>query len=169
MRIAIAGASGRMGQMLIEAVRAADARALAGALDRADSPALGQDAGAFAGGASGVPVTADLDAGLRGARVLIDFTRPEATLAHLAACRRLGVAMVIGTTGFSDAQKAAIAEARSVASSRLAEREILFRDALKKVYDPVEREKAEEEYRVDRSRIEADRDRAIERIRSGKS
>jgi len=67
----------------------------------------------------------------------------------------------------TDAQKAAIAEARSVASSRLAEREILFRDALKKVFDPVEREKAEEEYRVDRARIEADRDRAIERIRRG--
>ena len=111
LRVAVAGATGRMGQMLIEAVRAADDCALAGALDRADSPALGQDAGAFAGWASGVPVTADLDAGLRGARVLIDFTRPEATLAHLAACRRLGVAMVIGTTGFSDAQKAAIADA----------------------------------------------------------
>ncbi len=111
LRVAIAGATGRMGQMLIDAVRAADDCALAGALDRADSPALGQDAGAFAGWASGVPVTADLDAGLRGARVLIDFTRPEATLAHLAACRRLGVAMVIGTTGFSDAQKAAIADA----------------------------------------------------------
>ncbi len=65
------------------------------------------------------------------------------------------------------AQKAAIAEARSVASSRLAESEILFRDALRKVHDPVEREKTEEEYRVDRSRIEADRDRAIERIRRG--
>ncbi len=76
LRVAIAGATGRMGQMLIEAVRAADDCALAGALDRADSPALGQDAGAFAGWASGVPVTADLDAGLRGARVLIDFTRP---------------------------------------------------------------------------------------------
>jgi len=67
----------------------------------------------------------------------------------------------------TDAQKAAIAEARAVASSRLAEREILFRDALKKVYDPAEREKAEEEYRIDRGRIEADRDRAIERIRRG--
>jgi hypothetical protein len=67
----------------------------------------------------------------------------------------------------TDAQKAAIAEARAVASSRLAEREILFEDALRKVYDPAEREKAEEEYRIDRSRIEADRDRAIDRIRQG--
>ena len=67
----------------------------------------------------------------------------------------------------TETQKASIAEARSVASSRLAEREILFRDALKRVYDPAEREKAEEEYRVDRARIEADRERAIERIRRG--
>lgn len=67
----------------------------------------------------------------------------------------------------TDAQKTAIAEARSVAASRLAEREILFKDALRRVYDPAEREKAEEEYRIDRSRIEADRDRAIDRIRGG--
>ena len=83
--IAIAGASGRMGQMLIDAVRQAGDCVLSGALDRADSPALGQDAGAPAGWVSGVAVTGDLDAGLAGARVLIDFTRPEATLANLAA------------------------------------------------------------------------------------
>ena len=111
IRVAIAGASGRMGQMLIEAVRASGDCQLAGALDRADSPALGQDAGAFAGWASGVPVQAALGAGLQNAQVLIDFTRPEATMAHLAACRRLGVALVIGTTGFTDAQKADIAAA----------------------------------------------------------
>jgi hypothetical protein len=73
----------------------------------------------------------------------------------------------IEETHLSDAQKAAIAEARSVATSRLAEREILFRDALRKVVDPSEREKAEEGYQVDRARIEADRDRAIDRIRRG--
>jgi 4-hydroxy-tetrahydrodipicolinate reductase len=111
LRVAVAGATGRMGQMLIEAVRDSGDCSLAGALDRADSPALGQDAGAFAGWASGVPVTADLAAGLQGTQVLIDFTRPEATLAHLAACRQHGVAMVIGTTGFSEAQKAEIAAA----------------------------------------------------------
>ena len=82
-----------------------------------------------------------------------------------AADREAGVE----ETPLTDAQKAAIAEARAVASSRLAEREILFRDALKKVWDPAEREKAEEEYRVDRARIEADRDRAIERIRHGEA
>ena len=111
LRVAVAGATGRMGQMLIEAVRAADDCVLAGALDRADSPTLGQDAGAFAGWASGVVVTADLAAGLASAQCLIDFTRPEATLAHLAACRTAKVGMVIGTTGFSDAQKAQIAAA----------------------------------------------------------
>ena len=61
-RVAIAGATGRMGQMLIEAVRASGDCRLAGALDRDGSPALGQDAGAFAGWASGVSVTADLAA-----------------------------------------------------------------------------------------------------------
>lgn len=110
-RVAVAGATGRMGHMLIEAVHAAPDCILVGALDRADSPALGQDAGAFAGWASGVPVGADLAAGLADAQCLIDFTRPEATLAHLAACRAQGVSLVIGTTGFSAAEKARIAEA----------------------------------------------------------
>ena len=106
--IAIAGATGRMGQMLIEAVRASDDLRLTGALDRPDSPALGQDA-AYPGPSAGVNVTADLRQGLNGAQVLIDFTRPEGTLAHLKLCRELGVHAVIGTTGFSDAQKAEIA------------------------------------------------------------
>jgi 4-hydroxy-tetrahydrodipicolinate reductase len=100
-----------MGQMLIDALRGAHDCRLSGALDRADSPALGQDAGAFGGQPTGVAVTADLQAGLQQAQVLIDFTRPEATLAHLAACRRLGVAMVIGTTGFTPAQQGEIAAA----------------------------------------------------------
>lgn len=115
-RIAIAGASGRMGRMLVEAVRDADDCALAGALDIPGSPAVGTDAGAFAGLATGVAITADLREGLKNADVLIDFTRPEGTLAHLTVCRELGVQAVIGTTGFSDAQKAEIAEvAKSVA------------------------------------------------------
>jgi len=110
-RVAVAGASGRMGHMLIEALRAAPDCALAGALDVASSPAIGNDASAFLGHASGVPVTADLAQGLAGAQVLIDFTRPEGTLAHLAACRAHGVNLIIGTTGFSDSQKQAITEA----------------------------------------------------------
>jgi 4-hydroxy-tetrahydrodipicolinate reductase len=103
-KIAIAGASGRMGRMLIDAVLAADDCTLAAALDVEGSAALGREA------APGVAIGADLRAGLRGADVLIDFTRPEGTMAHLAACRELGVRAVIGTTGLSDAQKATIAE-----------------------------------------------------------
>jgi 4-hydroxy-tetrahydrodipicolinate reductase len=110
MKIAIAGSSGRMGRMLIEAVLASDDLQLHGALDVAGSPALGQDAGAFLGRATGVAISADLDATLAGADVLIDFTRPEGTLAHLAACARLGVKAVVGTTGFTEEQKAQIAE-----------------------------------------------------------
>ncbi len=110
-RVCVAGASGRMGRMLIEAVEAADDCVLSGALDRPDSPALGQDAAAFAGQHSGVAISADLDAALASSRFLIDFTRPEGTMAHLAACVRHGTAMVIGTTGFSEAQKADIAAA----------------------------------------------------------
>lgn len=109
MRVAVAGSSGRMGRMLIEAVLAAPDLTLAGALDVAGSPAIGQDAAAFLGRSSGIAITSDLDAGLAAAQVLIDFTRPEGTLAHLDACRRHGVKAVIGTTGFSDAQKARIA------------------------------------------------------------
>ncbi|WNO05663.1 4-hydroxy-tetrahydrodipicolinate reductase [Rhodoferax mekongensis] len=108
--IAIAGASGRMGQMLIDAVRAADDCSLAGALDIAGSPSLGLDAGAFSGQATGVLITADVREGLKNSQALIDFTRPEGTLAHLQVCRELGVAAVIGTTGFTDEQKAEIAE-----------------------------------------------------------
>ncbi len=109
--VAIAGASGRMGHMLIEAVRADGEFVLAGALDVASSPAIGQDAGAYAGQTTGVHITADLHAGLAHSKVLIDFTRPEGTMAHLQVCQALGVGMVIGTTGFSEAQKAQIAEA----------------------------------------------------------
>ena len=110
-RIAVTGASGRMGKMLIEAVRADAGCSLVGALDLAASPMIGVDATAFLGQPSGVPITADLGAGLKDATTLIDFTRPEGTLAHLRACRQLGVNVVIGTTGFSDAQKAEIAAA----------------------------------------------------------
>jgi 4-hydroxy-tetrahydrodipicolinate reductase len=111
LRIAVAGCTGRMGRMLIEATLAADDCVLAGALDREGSPAVGLDATAYLGQTSGVVIAADLRAGLTGCDVLIDFTRPEGTLAHLAVCRELGVKLVIGTTGFSDEQKAQIREA----------------------------------------------------------
>ena len=109
LRVAVAGASGRMGRMLIEALRASDDMVLAGALDVAASPAIGSDATAFLGHASGVAITAYLRTGLKDADVLIDFTRPEGTLAHLALCCELGVKAVIGTTGFTEPQKAEIA------------------------------------------------------------
>ncbi len=111
LNVAVAGAGGRMGRMLIEAVLASADCSLSGALDLPASPALGHDAGAFAGRATGVAVTADLRQGLAGADVLIDFTRPEGTLAHLALCRQLGVRAVIGTTGFTPEQKAGVAAA----------------------------------------------------------
>ena len=111
LRIAVAGASGRMGQMLIEAIRKSQDCTLAGALDVAASPGLGTEAAAFLGQKSGVLIQSDIATGLKDAQLLIDFTRPEGTIAHLAVCRALGVKLVIGTTGFSEAQKAEIAAA----------------------------------------------------------
>lgn len=107
MRIAIAGADGRMGRMLIEAVLNAADLSLTVALDRAGSPCLGQDAGAFLGLDTGVLITDNLDE-LAKADCLIDFTRPEGTLAHLEACIKHGVKCVIGTTGFNEQGKQAI-------------------------------------------------------------
>ena len=111
LAIAIAGVSGRMGRMLVEAVQQSPDAHLAGALDVAGSPAIGLDATAFTGIASGVKITDDLREGLKNAKYLIDFTRPEGTLAHLKVCRELGVKLIIGTTGFSEAQKAEIEDA----------------------------------------------------------
>jgi 4-hydroxy-tetrahydrodipicolinate reductase len=117
LTVAVAGAGGRMGRMLIEAVLASTDCRLVGALDVPGSPAIGHDPGAFAGRDTGVAITSDILAGLAGAQVLIDFTRPEGTLAHLAACRERDVRAVVGTTGFTAAQKAAIeAHAQQVAT-----------------------------------------------------
>ena len=108
LRICIAGASGRMGHMLIESVLASEDCILSGALDIPSSSSIGADATAFLGRSSGVLVQSDLTLGLQGSDVLIDFTRPDGTMAHLEICRALGVNAVIGTTGFSDLQKADI-------------------------------------------------------------
>jgi 4-hydroxy-tetrahydrodipicolinate reductase len=110
LKLAVAGAGGRMGQALIEAVLAAPDLSLTAALDVPGSPAVGRDAAARFGRASGCVVGADIDAGLRDVEVLIDFTRPAGTLAHLEACARLGVAAVVGTTGFDAAQRSEIGE-----------------------------------------------------------
>jgi 4-hydroxy-tetrahydrodipicolinate reductase len=103
IRLAIAGAGGRMGQMLMESAATHADLAITAAFDIASSPALGKVL------ASGVSISADVPAGLANADCLIDFTRPDGTLAHLAACVTAQKAMVIGTTGFDAAGKAAIA------------------------------------------------------------
>jgi 4-hydroxy-tetrahydrodipicolinate reductase len=113
LNMAIAGASGRMGKVLLEAVAAAPDMVLHAALERSGSPMLGRDAGELAGAACGVGIGDDLDS-LKGAHALIDFTRPEATLLHIEACRKHGVPMVIGTTGFDAPGKQAIADAAQV-------------------------------------------------------
>jgi 4-hydroxy-tetrahydrodipicolinate reductase len=111
LKIAVAGASGRMGRMLVETICQADDAMLAGALDVAGSPAIGTDAAAFLGRPAGVTIESELAKGLTQADVLIDFTRPEGTLKHLEYCAAHGIRMVIGTTGFDEAGKAAIAAA----------------------------------------------------------
>jgi 4-hydroxy-tetrahydrodipicolinate reductase len=112
VRIAIAGAGGRMGRMLIEAVLADPQAQLVAALDQPGSPAIGNDAGAALGRVTGVAVSGDAATALAGGvDVLIDFTRPEGTMAHLALARRHGVKLVVGTTGFTPEQKAAIGAA----------------------------------------------------------
>jgi len=107
-KVVVAGASGRMGRMLIETALRDNEIELFGALDVADSPAIGASAGSLVGAPCDIKVTTDLDAALAGADCLIDFTRPSGTLKHLEACRRHKVAMVIGTTGFEDDGKAAL-------------------------------------------------------------
>ncbi len=108
LKIAVAGASGRMGRMLIDAIAQAPDTVLAGALDQPGSPSLGSDAGAASGQLTGVIIESDLAKGLANADFLIDFTRPEGTLKHLEYCAAHGIKVIIGTTGFDDAGKAAI-------------------------------------------------------------
>ncbi len=106
--VVITGVSGRMGVALLEGVFADEALTLHAAIDRSGSTLIGQDAGAQFGLVSGVKVTSDLTAALHGADVLVDFTRPEAAMQYLAACQLAGVQMVIGTTGFTELEKAMI-------------------------------------------------------------
>ncbi len=111
-RIAIAGAAGRMGRTLIEAVLADAELRLTAATVLADDPALGVDVATLIGLAPvGVKTVAELDPVLAQFDVLIDFTAPPATLENLARCRAAGRAMVIGTTGFDAAQKQQVHDA----------------------------------------------------------
>lgn len=112
LRIAIAGVSGRMGKTLVEAVVANPAVRLGAASERPDSPTLGQDVGVLCGmPALQVMPVADLATRVDDFDTLIDFTSPAATLAHLEFCAAHGKHLVIGTTGFDEAGKAAIAAA----------------------------------------------------------
>ena len=112
IRVAIAGAGGRMGRQLIQAALALEGVQLGAALEREGSSLLGSDAGELAGaGKTGVTVQSSLDAVKDDFDVFIDFTRPEGTLNHLAFCRQHGKGMVIGTTGFDEAGKQAIRDA----------------------------------------------------------
>lgn len=108
LKVVIAGCSGRMGHVLLESVFADAELVLHGALDRSDNPQLGRDAGEFFGRLSNVKITDDIDLALKGADVLVDFTRPEASMHYLEACQKHHVKMVIGTTGFSNEQKSTI-------------------------------------------------------------
>jgi 4-hydroxy-tetrahydrodipicolinate reductase len=111
IKLAIAGAGGRMGRALIDAASGDPQFAISGLLEHAASPLAGSDAAVLAPHLAGLKIRPDVPAAIDGCDVLIDFTRPEGTLAHLAACRAAKVNMVIGTTGFDEAGKRAIAEA----------------------------------------------------------
>lgn len=112
LRIAISGATGRMGRALIEACHATGGMRLVAALEQPGGSRIGADAGEVAGlGRLDVAVSADLEKAIGDMDVLVDFTRPEATLRYLDSCQRAGKRMVIGTTGFDAAGKEMIAQA----------------------------------------------------------
>ncbi len=111
MKIAIAGATGRMGKMLIEAVLNTPDTQLAGALEHSSCPQLGDDAGSFLGKKTGVMISSDVAQVLANAEFLIDFTRPEGTMAHLAVAEKTGTKMIIGTTGLNAEQIASLKKA----------------------------------------------------------
>lgn len=110
MKIGIVGAGGRMGRMLTATVLETEGAQLAGGTERPDSPLLGRDMGELAGTgqAAGVALTGDAPALFQAADVVIDFTQPDATVGHAALATQAGAAMVIGTTGMSADQQAAI-------------------------------------------------------------
>ncbi|ATW45934.1 4-hydroxy-tetrahydrodipicolinate reductase [Glaesserella parasuis] len=112
LKIGVVGADGRMGRQLIQAVNNAEGVELGAAFERKGSSLVGADAGELAGiGHLGVTVTDDLASQVNHFDLLIDFTRPEGTLEHIAFCVAHNKKMVIGTTGFDDAGKQAIKSA----------------------------------------------------------
>ncbi|MCK5356377.1 MAG: 4-hydroxy-tetrahydrodipicolinate reductase [Methyloprofundus sp.] len=112
IRVAIVGASGRMGLCLVKATVLAEQTELSVAISRAGSASIGKDAGDLAGiGTQDVSVLDDLTNVMGEFDVLIDFTRPEPSMQYIKLCQLAGKKIVIGTTGYTDEQKAQIAEA----------------------------------------------------------
>jgi len=112
LRIAIVGSGGRMGRQLIQAVVEGEGVVLGAAVQRSGSSLVGTDAGELAGvGTLNVRVADSLEAVVDDFDIVIDFTRPEGTLEYLEFCRQHGKGIIIGTTGFDDAGKAAIKQA----------------------------------------------------------
>lgn len=109
MKVAVSGAGGRMGKLIIETVLASNELELVTALCAPDSPERGSDAGAALGKNTGVVISADASE-ISKADVLIDFTRPQATLSYLPVCAANHIGVVIGTTGFDADGKKAISE-----------------------------------------------------------
>jgi len=110
--VGITGASGRMGRTLIEAVQAADGLTLGAAIVRPGSSVIGADAGDVVGvGSLNISIVDNLEKVIDNIGVLIDFTQPEVTLANLAICRKAGKRIIIGTTGFTEAEKKTITDA----------------------------------------------------------
>lgn len=114
-RIAIAGAAGRMGRVLIEAVHNDEQATVAGAIVLAGDAMVGVDVGAIAGlgAALNVQAVTSVEAAINNFDVLIDFTSPEATMANVALCQKHGKGIVIGTTGLTDLQKVELKAAAS--------------------------------------------------------
>jgi 4-hydroxy-tetrahydrodipicolinate reductase len=124
MRLVVVGAAGRMGRMLLKAVAESPACRLVGAVERAGSPALGQDAGALAGVvATGIAVTDDPLPVFAKADGVLDFTSPAATTGFAALAAQARIVYVVGTTGLGEAEfaqlEAAARHARIVQSGNM--------------------------------------------------
>lgn len=112
IKVAVLGATGRMGQAILACLTEAPDLTLTGAVTEVGDPELGADAGEYAGlAALGVPLTDDRAQALHGAQVAIDFTLPAALEANVTACAEAGTALVIGTTGLSAGQQKSLEQA----------------------------------------------------------
>lgn len=111
IRIAVVGATGRMGLSLIKAATLNNETQLTVAIARTGNMSIGRDAGELAGcGSLNVPMTENLEAMLDDFDILIDFTRPDISMDYIEICRKAHKKVIIGTTGYSEEQKAKIAE-----------------------------------------------------------